>query len=127
MPCFARKLSEKADLKLTHDPENSMNKLLNSETKTEQSENVTTQKPVPSTGSFRLNIMVTNKRGVLAKVSSLISKRGADIEELNFKPASKGNLSLLEMTVLAEQGQLRGILNDARKNSEIKGISVESP
>ena len=104
-----------------------MNKLLNSETKTEQSENVTTQKPVPSTGSFRLNIMVTNKRGVLAKVSSLISKRGADIEELNFKPASKGNLSLLEMTVLAEQGQLRGILNDARKNSEIKGISVESP
>lgn len=103
-----------------------MNKSQSNETKNEQSEPVANKTPAQPTGSFKLSFMVTNKRGVLAKVSSLISKRGADIEELNFKPNSKGNLSLLEMTVSAEQGQLRGILNDARKSSDIKGVSVES-
>jgi len=79
----------------------------------------------PALNSYRLNILVANKRGVLAQVSSMISKRGADIEELNYKPASKGSLSSLEMVVSAGKGQLKGILNDARKLSDIKAISTD--
>ena len=84
-----------------------------------------TNKETSDTQTYRLNILVANKRGILAKVSSLISKRGADIEELNYKPASRGSLSSLEMVVSAGKGQLKGILNDARKISDIKAISMD--
>ncbi|NRA46499.1 MAG: hypothetical protein HRU09_16230 [Oligoflexales bacterium] len=75
---------------------------------------------------YRLLMMVQNKKGSLAKVSLMLADRGAGIETLDFKPSSKNGLAELDITIIADKGQLQGILNDAQRMSEIKSSSIRS-
>ena len=75
---------------------------------------------------YRILMMVQNKKGSLAKISLMLADRGAGIEALDFKPSSKAGLAELDLTIIAEKGQLQGILNDAQRMPEIKRASLKS-
>lgn len=74
---------------------------------------------------YRVTMLVKNKRGVLTKISGMLSDHGAGVDKLDFKPFSKKGLAHLQMTISASTQQLRSILNDSRKMSEIKTASLE--
>lgn len=69
-----------------------------------------------------LDIEVLQKRSVLAKVTTLLAKRGLQTESLQFKPLGKQNLAVIELSLLGTDGQLRGLLNDLNRVSEVKHL-----
>lgn len=77
----------------------------------------------PNQDYFKLKMLVENKKGILARVSTMVSNRGVGIDSLDFKPSSTGSMSKLDFSIIAQRSQMQGILNDVKKLPEVKGIS----
>jgi len=74
-----------------------------------------------------LSVLVINKPGVLARVSSLISRRDYNIESLAVAPTDDPNFSRINMTVDVESAPLEQITKQLFKLIDVVKISELAP
>ncbi|MCB9229320.1 MAG: hypothetical protein H6618_06890 [Deltaproteobacteria bacterium] len=65
----------------------------------------------------KINVLLHNKPNALAKISSIISRYNGNIEELNFRPTQKTDISELELIVCDPENQLSCMIQKIRKNN----------
>jgi acetolactate synthase-1/3 small subunit len=77
------------------------------------------------TKGFTLSIIVSNKFGVLTKVSGLFSKRGYNIDSLDVKPtAEDDNFSRIIMTTSGDEATKMQIVRQLTKLHDVKEVKV---
>ena len=63
---------------------------------------------------YRLNCLVENKPGVLARIVGLISGRGYNIQTLNVGPTEDGTVSRMKIDVLGDEKVVNQIMLQLR-------------
>jgi len=73
---------------------------------------------------YRLNCLVENKPGVLARIVGLISGRGYNIQTLNVGPTEDGTVSRMKIDVLGDRRVVEQIILQLR--NQVNVIEVTS-
>ena len=67
------------------------------------------------TDTHTISVLVTNKPGVLVRISNLFSRRGFNIESLVVSPALDGQFSRMTITAFGEHNDLDQIIKQLNK------------
>ena len=83
---------------------------------------MSTASPSTTTSTHTLSVLVENKPGVLARVSSLISRRGFNIESLAVGPTEYPHMSRITLVVTMEDHVLEQLTKQLNKLIEVLKI-----
>ena len=74
--------------------------------------------------TYRLNCLVENRPGILARIVGLISGRGYNIQTLNVGPTEDGTVSRMKIDVLGSERVVQQIILQLR--NQVNVIEVTS-
>ena len=76
------------------------------------------------TQDFNLFLRVQRKLGVVARVALIFSRRGYDIHSFQYMPTQLENQANMHLSFKGNQEQLRGVVNEIRKLSDVLQIDL---